>query len=126
MHNTRTWLNVTAPIACVLVACLSFGALKSSCEKKVWRSGTILKVEPRTNATSDSAGVQQYDVSVGVGGKVYVVLVSPPKNKPEPSYYVGMSVAVSIEGDVLKFNDLRGNTRTARILSVEDSPPKPQ
>lgn len=125
MRKYSSRLRVIGTIAWVSIALFCLAVQSSSGQKKVWRSGTILKVTAHTGKTENADVLRQYDISVSVSGKTYVVLYTSPKNKPEPSYYVGTSVAVSIEGNVLKFNDLRGNTRTARILSVEDSPPEP-
>lgn len=124
MQKTSFRSTVMTLIVCLVVACLTSAPSSSPCQKKVWRSGTILKVKARPDTTHDGNRLPQYEVSIGVGGKIYVTLYAPPKNKPDPSYYVGMSVAVSVEGTVLRFNDLRGNTRTARILSCDGSPPR--
>lgn len=122
MREERYRLAIT--IACALAVCLCLAALASSGEKKVWQAGTILSVKDHQPQDEDGDRPKKYDISVKVGKKIYVVLYAPEKELPGPEFYVGMARTVLVEGDVLKFNDLQGNTHTLRILSSKDAPPE--
>lgn len=74
-----------------------------------------------SRAGSDNAG-KQYEVSLRVGKKVYVVLYVAETNQPEPNLYVGTARTVLIDGNTLKFNDVLGHTHSTRILSSKDAP----
>jgi hypothetical protein len=110
-------------IACALIAIVCFGTWRSYGQKKTWQSGTIQEVKAHQGDPEDSSGAKEYDISIKVGKKLYVVLYVLDRDKAEPDYYVGMERPVLIEDSTLKFNDLLGRTRSLRILSSKDAPP---
>ena len=113
---------------CALVLIPSCAVAQSSAQdKQVWQAGTIVDVKPhQAPSGTDNSGADQsagqYDVSVQVGKKIYVVLFSPANGWDQAQYYVGMNRTVLVEGDTLKFNDLLGRTHTMPIISRKDAP----
>lgn len=121
MRERRYRLAIT--IACAFAVYLCLAAVASSGEKKAWQAGTILSVKDHEPQDEDGDGLKKYDISVKIGKKIYVVLYAPEKDLPEPEFYVGMERTVLVEGDLMRFNDLQGNTHTLRILSSKNAPP---
>jgi hypothetical protein len=114
----------------VLAVCLVTPRLPGQ-EKKPYQAGTIVDVKPHQAAQpgDDTAQAKkdetpQYDISVKVGNKVYVVLYTPPPGQNYPELGIGMDRTVLVDGDTMKVNDLLGRTRTMPILSTRDTPPK--
>lgn len=93
-------------------------------DKKVYQAGTIVDVQPHQPAAGTDTEKKQFDVSIKVANKIYVVLYSPPGGQDFAEYGVGMNRTVFVEGDTMKLNDLLGRTRVLPILSVKDAPPK--
>lgn len=118
LSSTR-WTTVT----CGIIMTLCFAAVVSFAQnKKTWQAGTILEVKTHDAAPENDQGAKQYDISVKVGKKIYVVLYTLREDQAEPEFYVGMARTVLVEGDTLKFNDLQGRTHSMPILSCKDAP----
>jgi hypothetical protein len=119
-------------LACALALIVCFTATKSpGQDKRPYQAGTIVDVKPHPAAQAGDDAAQakkdeapQYDLSVKVGNKIYVVLYTPPPGQNYPELGVGMDRTVLVDGDTLKVNDLLGRTRTMPILSTKDAPPK--
>ena len=121
MRERHSHPSVSLTVAFVLLLCLRPQTLSG--QKKTWQAGTILDVKAlQSESGSDNTG-KQYDVSVQVGKKVYVVLYVDEANQPDPKLYIGMARTVLIDGKTLKFNDLEGHVRSTRILSSKDAAP---
>jgi len=104
-----------------LILIISVVTLKVSGEdKKPWHSGTIIQVKAR-DAAPETDQTKQYDVTVKIGKKIYVVLYVPEKNQPDLEYYVGMARTMQVDGDTLRVNDLLGRTHELKILSSKDA-----
>jgi hypothetical protein len=115
----------TAVVGLALIMILCFAVTKSMGEdKKVYQAGTILDIKLHQPAPGADTGKKEFDVSIKVGNKIYVVLYSPPGGQDFAEYGVGMNRTVFVEGDVMKLNDLLGRTRTLPVLSVKDAPVK--
>lgn len=93
-------------------------------DKKVYQAGTIVDVQPHQPAAATDTEKKQFDVSIKVANKIYVVLYTPPGGQDFAEYGVGMNRTVFVDGDTMKLNDLLGRTRLLPILSVKDAPPK--
>jgi hypothetical protein len=124
MSSKRTGRSVSAKwvaliFAVIIVLC--FAVSKSMGEdKKVYQAGTIVDIKGHQPDT----GKKEFDVSIKVGNKIYVVLYSPPGGQDFAEYGVGMDRTVFVEGDTMKLNDLLGRTRILPVLNVKDAPPK--
>ena len=116
--------------ALVLIVCLT-AASSPGQDKRPYQAGTIVDVKPHqaeqnnSDATkANSVEPPQYDISIKVGNKIYVVLYTPPPGQNYPELGIGMDRTVLVDGDTMKVNDLLGRTRTMPILSSKDAPPK--
>jgi hypothetical protein len=115
----------TAAVGLALIMILCFAVGKSMGEdRKVYQAGTILDIKPHQPAPGADTGKKEFDVSIKVGNKIYVVLYAPPGGQDFAEYGVGMNRTVFVEGDTMKLNDLLGRTRTLPVLSVKDAPLK--
>jgi hypothetical protein len=110
-------------LAVIIIFC--FAVRRSLGEdKKVYQAGTIVEIKAHQAAQETDTGKKEFDVSIKVGNKIYVVLYSPPGGQDFAEYGVGMDRTVFVEGDTMKLNDLLGRTRILPILSVKDAPAK--
>ena len=115
----------TATVWFALIMILCFAVRNSMGEdKKVYQAGTIVEIKVHQPASGTDTGKKEFDVSIKVGNKIYIVLYSPPGGQDFAEYRVGMDRTVFVEGDTMKLNDLLGRTRTLPILSVKDAPAK--
>jgi hypothetical protein len=132
LRRGRESTSVTSFVrACALVLIVGSTAASSpGQEKKPYQAGTIVDVKPHqtAQASADAQAKQdetsQYDISVRVGNRIYVVLYTPPPGQNYPELGIGMDRTVLVDGDTMKVNDLLGRTRTMPILSSKDAPPK--
>jgi hypothetical protein len=74
MRERNSHPSVSLTVACALLAVLCLRPLTLAGQKKTWQAGTILEVKPHQGESGSDDTGKQYDVSVKVGGKVYVVL----------------------------------------------------
>jgi hypothetical protein len=115
----------TAAVGFALIMILCFAVSKSTGEdRKVYQAGTILDIKLHQPGPGADTGKKEFDVSIKVGSKIYVVLYSPPGGQDFAEYGVGMNRTVFVDGDTMKLNDLLGRTRTLPVLSVKDAPVK--
>ena len=128
MGSTRrgeaaTTVSVALMVALIITFCF---AVRTSLgeDKKVYQAGTIVEVKVHQPAPGTDTGKTEFDVSIKVGNKIYVVLYSPPGGQDFAEYGVGMDRTVLVEGDTMKLNDLLGRTRILPVLSVKDAPAK--
>lgn len=113
----------TAWFALIIILCFAVSKSMGQ-DKKVYQAGTIVDIKPHPPAPGADAGKKEFDVSIKVGNKIYVVLYSPPGGQDFAEYGVGMNRTVFVEGDTMKLNDLLGRTRILPVLSVKDAPVK--
>ena len=85
--------------------------------KPAYIPGTVMKV--RTHHPSNPDIGKQYDLSVKVGNTLYTVLYTPSPGSNGVEYSAGMDRNVLVEGDSMKFSDLRGNLIIMPILTRE-------
>ncbi len=132
MRNGKLIVTIWMARICVLALLMCFAAAESPAQdKKIFQAGTIVDVKPHQTvaAGSDAAKAQnvepqQYDISIRVGNRIYVVLYTPPVGQNYPELGLGMDRTVFVDGDTMKVNDLLGRTRSMPILSSKDAPPK--
>ena len=122
MHKNSSRIGVTASIVFSFITILCLGMPSISGESKPWQAGTIVEVKAHQVDAGPETGAKQYDVSIKVAKKIYVVLYTSEKDQAVPEYYVGMRRTVQVDGDTIKINDLEGHTRTLKILSSKDAP----
>ena len=122
-RGAATSVRIALGFAAIIMFC--FAVTRSPGEdKKVYQAGTIVDVQVHQPAAGTDTEKKQFDVSIKVANKIYVVLYSPPGGQDFAEYGVGMDRTVFVEGDTMKLNDLLGRTRTLPVLSVKDAPPK--
>src|SRR3954467_5684290 len=85
--------------------------------KPTFIPGTVMKIKPHQPSNPDAA--KQYDLSVKVANTLYTVLYTPLPGSTGVEYSAGMERHVLVEGDSMKFSDLRGNLITMPILARE-------
>jgi hypothetical protein len=100
-----------------IVACLLLATPSSPGQSESrYQTGTVVEVKPHQAAHSDKT-TKHYDVTVKVGDTLYTVLYTPTPGSKVVEYSAGMDRPVLIEGDNLKFNDLRGHSASLPIVS---------
>jgi|SRR3954453_1053328 hypothetical protein len=112
--STKTCLAIAA---IVLLTCLT----SSSQSKPVYQTGTIMEVKLHQPASDTHSSQKQYDISVKVGAMLYTVLFTSPAGSNTVEYSAGMDRPILIEGDTMKFSDLRGNPVTMPILRRKEA-----
>jgi hypothetical protein len=118
---TTVWITVVF----TLIIMFGFAVRRSWGEdRKVYQAGTIVEVKDHQPAAGTDTGKKEFDISIKIGNKIYVVLYSPPGGQDFAEYGPGMDRTVFVEGDTMKLNDLLGRTRILPILSVKDAPAK--
>ena len=123
MRERSSHPKVSLTVACALLAVLCLMPLTAPGQKKTWQTGSILEVKAHQAEPGGNTTGKQYDVSVKVGKKVYVVLYVDDADQPDPKLYIGATRTVLIDGNTLKFNDVGGRVHSTRILSSKDAAP---
>ena|ERR1700756_785386 len=87
-------------------------ALPAFCQSRSeWKVGTITEV--RIHETGEKIGASDavsYDVSVKVGGAIYVVLYTPPLRDVAVQYAAGRTGLVLVGKSTIRYNDLLGRS----------------
>jgi hypothetical protein len=78
--------------------------------------GTIIDVKPH-QAAGNSTDVTSYDVSVRVGGTIYVALYTPPLGTDTVKYAAGRELLVLIGKKTITYNDILGQSFEVPIVS---------
>lgn len=86
-----------------------------------WQAGTILNVSHH-DPFQDQNGTYQYDMTVQVGDKVYVVLFDSPLDTELGRYKEGIEVTLSVGEKTVQLNDIMGRTHDCPILKVSPAP----
>ena len=97
-------------VICVLMA--SFCLFVQAQPK--YEVATIMDVQMHEGAASD---VPSYDVTVKVGGTLYLVLYSPAVDTNVVKYVAGRELLVSVGEKTIKYNDMLGQSWEVPILS---------
>jgi formylmethanofuran dehydrogenase subunit A len=100
----------------VIFVCLStFSAVCQTASQ--YQVGTITAVKPHQaeNAAGSDAG--SYDVSLKVGGTVYVVAYKPPLGMNTVQYAAGRELLVLVGEKTIMYNDILGRSFEVPIVS---------
>jgi hypothetical protein len=96
-------------------------ALPAFCQStSEWKVGTITEV--RIHETREKVGASDavsYDVSVKVGGTIYVVLYTPALREMAVEYAAGRSGLVLVGKSTIRYNDLLGRSFDLPIESLK-------
>ena len=94
---------------------LALPALCQSASK--WQVATITEVKPHPAAGEDVADPVTYDVSVKVGGTIYLVRYSTPLDEIPPKYATGRELLVFVGKNTITYNDMLGRSFQVPIES---------
>ena len=105
----RTLIGVFA------VCLLTLSALCQSASK--WEIATITEVKPHPAAGEDASDPITYDVSVKVGGTIYLVRYTTPAGELAPKYASGREMLVLVGKNTITYNDMLGRSLQVPIES---------
>jgi hypothetical protein len=94
---------------------LTFPALCQTASK--WQIATITEVRPHPAAGEDASDPLTYDVSVKVGGTIYLVLYTTPLGELPPKYAAGRDLLVFVGKNTITYNDILGQSLQVPIES---------
>ena len=98
------------------IVLMSFPIFCQSASK--WQVGTITEVRIHQAAEKvGAADATSYDVSVKVGGTIYVVLYTPPVRQETVKYAAGRDLLVLVGKSTIRYNDLLGQSFEVPIES---------
>lgn len=109
-------------IRLAIVFCISltmFSAFGQSASK--YQVGTIMDVKTHQDADSGTIGMASYDVSVKVGGTIYVVLYTPPLGEETVKYAAGNELLVLVGKRTIRYNDILGQSFEVPIESQKSA-----
>ena len=102
-------------IAVIGLCLLTFPALCQTTSK--WQIATITEVKPHPAAGEDAADPITYDVSVKVGGTIYLVRYTTPAGEIAPKYAAGHGLLVLVGKNTITYNDMLGRSYQVSIES---------
>jgi hypothetical protein len=102
--------------------CLTSFALYAQPGAK-YEVATITEVQPHLN---DGSAVVRYDVSVKVGGTIYLVLFTPPLGVNTVKYAAGRELLVLIDKESITYNDILGESYQVPIMSQRPAAGQPK
>ncbi len=94
---------------------LTLAALGQSSSK--YQVGMITEVKARQVAGDSGSDPTSYDVSVKVGGTIYVVLYTPALGDLPPKYETGHELLVLVGKNTITYNDMLGRSLQVPIES---------
>lgn len=101
------------------IFCIFLTAFPAFCQSaSKWQVGTVTEV--RIHNTAEKVGASDaasYDVSVKVGGTIYVVLYTPPLREETVKYAAGRDLLVLVGKNTIRYNDLLWQPYEAPIES---------
>jgi hypothetical protein len=100
----------------VLTLCLlTFPGLCQTTSK--WQIAAITEVRPHPAAGEDASDPITYDVSVKVGGTIYLVRYTTPAGEIAPKYATGHELLVLVGKNTITYNDMLGRSLQVPIES---------
>jgi hypothetical protein len=99
----------------LMVLTMLFAAFGQSTSK--YQVGTITEVKAHRAAGSAVSDAASYDVSVKVGGTIYVVLYTPALGEETVKYAAGRDLLVLVGKNTITYNDILGRSFAAPIES---------
>lgn len=109
-------------ISVVLLCVLTLPALCQSTSR--YQLATILDIKPHADAAASASDPTAYDVTVRVGGTIYVVLYTPHPGESSAKYAAGRDLLVQVSKDTITYNDIMGNSYEVPIQSQKPAPKK--
>jgi hypothetical protein len=100
-------------LLCILLTV--FPAFGQSTSK--YQVGTITEVKVHQTTGSGASDAASYDVSVKVGGTIYVVLYTPPLGEETVKYSAGRELLVLVGKHTIRYNDILGQSFDVSIES---------
>ena len=79
-----------------------------------YEPATIMDVRMHEGSVSDAVS---YDVTVKVGGTLYLVLFTPPVDTPVVKYVAGRELLVLVGEKTITYNDMLGQSWEVPIVS---------
>jgi len=104
-------------LLCILLTV--FPAFGQSTSK--YQVGTITDVKVHQPVGSSASDATSYDVSVKVGGIIYVVLYTPPLGQETVKYAAGRDLLVLVGKRTIRYNDILGQSFDVPIESQESA-----
>src|SRR6266704_6600644 len=92
-----------------------FPAFAQSTSK--YQVGTITEVKAHQTAGRGASDAASYDVSVKVGGTIYVVLYTPALGENTVKYAAGRDLLVLVGRNTITYNDMLGRSFSVPIES---------
>jgi len=102
-------------LGAIAMCLLTFPALCQTASK--WQIATITEVRPHPAAGEDASDPLTYDVSVKVGGTIYLVLYTTPLGELPPKYAAGRDLLVFVGKNTITYNDILGQSLQVPIES---------
>jgi hypothetical protein len=111
----------------VRVICIGLMTLPAICQSaSKYEVATIMAVEPH-QATGDGATHDvSYEISVKVGGTIYVALYTPPLGTDTVKYAAGRELLVLVGEKTITYNDILGQSQDVTILRRKPAVPTKQ
>src|SRR5258708_13839829 len=100
-----------------LIFLTMFPAFGQSTSK--YQVGTITEVKTHQAAGSGASDATSYDVSVRVGGTIYVVLYTPALGENTVKYAAGRDLLVLVGKNTITYNDILGRSFAVPIQSQQ-------
>jgi hypothetical protein len=97
----------------VICICLTSFALFAQ-EAAKYEVATITHVQVHQD---NGSAVASYDVSVKVGGTIYLVLYTPPLDVDTVKYAAGRELLVLVDKETITYNDILGKSYQVPIVS---------
>ncbi|MGA2004739.1 MAG: hypothetical protein ABSG70_15235 [Terriglobales bacterium] len=111
-------------IVVVTFCLLTLAALGESTSK--YQVGMITDVRARQVASDSASDATSYDVSVKVGGTIYVVLYTQPLGEIPAKYETGHELLVLVGKNTITYNDMLGRSLQVPIETQKPATePKP-
>jgi len=102
-------------IGAIALCLLTFPAFCQTTSK--WQIATITEVKPHPAAGEDASDPITYDVSVKVGGTIYLVRYTTPAGELAPKYASGREMLVLVGKNTITYNDMLGRSLQVPIES---------
>jgi hypothetical protein len=99
------------------VICLCLMTLPALCETAPkYEVATVIDVKPH-QADNKSSDVARYDVSIKVGGTVYVTIYTDTLGTGTVKYVAGRQLLVHVGKNTITYNDILGQSHDLPIVS---------
>ena len=102
-------------IGAIVLCLLTFPGLCQTTSK--WQIATITEVRSHPAAEEDASDPITYDVSVKVGGTIYLVRYTTPAGEIAPKYATGHELLVLVGKNTITYNDMLGRSLQVPIES---------